>query len=670
PVAVEEAQPLTFSAEGTVLVTGATGTLGGLFARHLVSEYGVRRLLLTSRRGEQAPGMRELVEELSGLGAEVTVAACDAADREALAALLDGVADLSGVVHVAGVLDDGVIASLTPERVDKVLRPKVDAALNLHELTADKNLTAFVLFSSAAGTLGNPGQGNYAAANTFLDALATHRKAHGLPAQSLAWGLWGGGMADTLDEAERDRMNSTGVQAFTPEQGLALFDTASALSAPALVPIALDLKALRSAGEDLPALFRGLVRATRRRAARAQADPSVLRGRLAALEPGAREEALLALVLEHAAQVLGHTSADAVAPERDFLEAGVDSLSAMELRGALNGALGLALPPMAVFDSKTPVGLARELVEALDRCDDASTEAGAAGGRADRDDEDTVTGLFRRTVLEGRTTQAFGLLRAVADLRPTFESYEDLPAPLRAVRLADGPARPRLICLGTPMATGGTHQHARLAAYFRDVRYLAGLPSPGFQRGEHLPASVDALTSALAHAVLEAAAGEPFVLLGYSSGGLLAYGTAGRLEQLGTPAAGVVLVDTYVVTQEAGGGMQAQVFEQMSAALVERDSQYGMFDTAALSAMRAYFDLLPLFSLDAVETPVLFVGAERSFLADGPGDAVPADDSWQARPWNPGHTYRSVPADHFTIVEEAAEQTAQVVEEWISAQNT
>ncbi|MGQ4389791.1 SDR family NAD(P)-dependent oxidoreductase [Streptomyces sp. SAS_270] len=673
PATVNEDAPV-FTAEGTVLLTGASGTLGGLFARHLVTAYGVRSLLLTSRRGEQAPGMAELTAELTALGAEVSVAACDAADRDALAALLQDV-DLSAVVHVAGVLDDGIIASLTPERVDRVLRPKVDAALNLHDLTADKNLSAFVLFSSAAGTFGNPGQGNYAAANAFLDALATHRKAAGLPAQSLAWGLWGGGMAGELGQADLDRMSSTGVHALTPEQGLQLFDTASTLPAPALVPIRLDLKALRSAGENLPALYRGLVRVTRRRSGRVRADSSVLRGQLAALEPAEREKALLTLVMEHTARVLGHASVDAIVAERDFLEAGVDSLSAMELRGALNGVLGIDLPPMAVFDSKTPAGLARELVEVLERFDGSAPASDASGARAAEADEDTVTGLFRQSVLAGRTTQAFSLLRAVADLRPTFDSHRDLAAPLRPVRLADGPARPRLICLGTPMATGGTHQHARLASHFRDIRPVTSLPSPGFERGENLPASVDALTSALSHAVLEAAEGEPFVLFGYSAGGLLAYATAGRLErELGTPAAGVVLVDTYVVTQEKGGGMQAQVFEQMSAALVERDSQYGLFDAAGLSAMRAYFDLLPLIPLDAVDTPVLFLGAERSFLADADADADAdagvaggaVDDSWKARPWHPGHTYRSVPSDHFTIVEEAAGQTARSVQEWLS----
>ncbi|MGW1172038.1 type I polyketide synthase, partial [Streptomyces sp. NPDC002550] len=408
PVAVEEAQPLTFSAEGTVLVTGATGTLGGLFARHLVTEYGVRRLLLTSRRGEQAPGMRELAQELSALGAEVTVAACDAADREALAALLDGV-DLSGVVHVAGVLDDGVIASLTPERVEKVLRPKVDAALNLHELTAGKDLSAFVLFSSAAGTLGNPGQGNYAAANAFLDALAAHRKAQGLPAQSLAWGLWGGGMAGELSQADLDRMNSTGVHALTPEQGLALFDTASALPAPALVPIRLDLKALRSAGEDLPALFRGLVRVTTRRTAVGGGgqDTAVLRQQLAGLSPDEQEALLLDTVRTHAATILGHAGADVIDPDRAFSELGFDSLSAVEFRNVLGGVSGLRLPPTLVFDYPNARALADHMRAEL-------VPDSGGGGNADGSGEAEIRAVLQ-TIPLSRLRDA-GLLDALLEL--------------------------------------------------------------------------------------------------------------------------------------------------------------------------------------------------------------------------------------------------------------
>ncbi|MEU5599995.1 type I polyketide synthase, partial [Streptomyces sp. NPDC020298] len=412
----DDARPASgFSAEGTVLLTGATGTLGGLFARHLVTEHGVRRLLLTSRRGEQAPGMAELTAELTALGAEVTVAACDAADREALAALIADV-DLSGVVHVAGVLDDGVIASLTPERVDKVLRPKVDAALNLHELTADKNLSAFVLFSSAAGTLGNPGQGNYAAANTFLDALAAHRQAQGLPAQSLAWGLWGGGMAGELSQADLDRMSDTGVHALTPEQGLALFDTAGALPAPALVPIRLDVRALGAGAGELPELFRALVRRPARRVVSGTAGAgagSALAQRLAGLSPEAQEAEILGLVRSTAAAILGHAGPEAIDPEQAFSELGFDSLSAVEFRNGLGEAVGLRLPATLVFDYPSPAVLARHLAQEVTGTGDdpvgAATTVAVTGG----DDPIVIVGMSCR--YPGGVETPEDLWRLVAD---------------------------------------------------------------------------------------------------------------------------------------------------------------------------------------------------------------------------------------------------------------
>ncbi|MEU9032642.1 SDR family NAD(P)-dependent oxidoreductase, partial [Streptomyces sp. NPDC048383] len=371
-----------YDAEGTVLVTGATGTLGRLVARHLVAARGVRHLLLLSRRGDTAPGAAELTRELTERGAAVTWAACDAADREALAATLAAVPaahPLRAVVHTAGVLDDGVIDSLTPERLDTVLRPKVDAALHLHELTRDHDLSAFVLFSSAAGVFGAPGQGNYAAANSFLDALAQHRRAHGLPALSLAWGLWEDtdGMGGALDRADLERMKRGGVQGLTASDGLALLDLADALTAEAvdavdaatgvehalLVPMRLTPPA---AGTAVAPLLRGLVRTPVRRTAaagpaRTGGEPTGLERSLLGLDAAGRERLLLDLVRGHVADVLGHGSPDAIEPEHAFNDLGFDSLTAVELRNRLGAAVGRRLPATLVFDHPTPLTLARHL---------------------------------------------------------------------------------------------------------------------------------------------------------------------------------------------------------------------------------------------------------------------------------------------------------------------
>ncbi|MEU5952062.1 type I polyketide synthase [Streptomyces sp. NPDC047525] len=346
---------------GAVLLTGATGTLGGLVARHLVAERGVRNLLLVSRRGAAAEGAEALRDELTAQGAEVTYAACDVADREALKELLAG-HEISAVVHTAGVLDDGTIGSLTDERIDAVFRPKVDAAWHLHELTRDLDLSAFVLFSSAAGVFGGAGQGNYAAANAFLDALAQHRHAAGLAATSLAWGLWasGGGMAGSLDEADVRRITSGGAIPIGATEGLALFDAAGSTGRALLAPVPLDLAVLQRQARThpVPHLLRGLVRGTARRTVDPAAARTALAQSLAGMTEAEREKALLDLVRTHAAAVLGHSSAHAVAPDRAFRELGFDSLSSVELRNHLNAATELRLPATLVFDYPSPAALA------------------------------------------------------------------------------------------------------------------------------------------------------------------------------------------------------------------------------------------------------------------------------------------------------------------------
>ncbi|MFF5532036.1 type I polyketide synthase [Streptomyces cinerochromogenes] len=365
--------------DGTVLITGGTGDLGALVARHLVTAHGVRHLLLTSRRGPAAEGAAELAAELRAQGADVTVAACDAADRDALAALLAAVpADrpLTAVVHAAGVLDDGVLGSLTPQRLAGVMAPKAVAARHLHELTRELPLAAFLLFSSASGVLGSAGQGAYAAANSFLDGLAVHRAAAGLPATSLAWGLWHqerGGMAGGLTDAERNRITRAGFGAIAPDAGLALLDAALRRPEPVLVAARFDLPLLqpRSQNPDFPPVLRGLVRPARTPATAPGATaPAAVGGpsltdRLLPLDDAGRESLLLDLVLTQAAAVLGHSSPHAVPADRSFTESGLDSLAAVEIRGRLDAATGVRLPATVVFDHPTPAALAAHLKETL-----------------------------------------------------------------------------------------------------------------------------------------------------------------------------------------------------------------------------------------------------------------------------------------------------------------
>ncbi|MFJ7898897.1 SDR family NAD(P)-dependent oxidoreductase, partial [Streptomyces anthocyanicus] len=373
---------------GTVLITGATGALGTVLARHLVTQHGTRHLLLLSRRGTNAPGAQELQQELTALGATVTITACDAADRHALTSVLDDIPaehPLTAVVHTAGVLDDGLLSSLTEERLADVLRPKVDAAWNLHELTKDHDLEAFVLYSSVAGLIGNAGQANYAAGNTFLDALAQHRRALGLPAVSLAWGLWAQAstISGQLDQTDLKRMERTGLLPLSSADAMDLFDAAPATGEAVLAATRLDLGTLRKQSDGPHVLFRGLLPAAPRRAAAAQADGgSSLEQRLAPLSAAERERALTDLVRVQVAAVLGHSDPGAIESGRAFQELGFDSLTAVELRNQLSTASGLRLPTTLVFDHPSPAALAAHLSAELFGEQESSGPAVVAAGSA------------------------------------------------------------------------------------------------------------------------------------------------------------------------------------------------------------------------------------------------------------------------------------------------
>jgi acyl transferase domain-containing protein/NADPH:quinone reductase-like Zn-dependent oxidoreductase/acyl carrier protein len=351
--------------DGTVLITGGTGGLGGLTARHLVTAHGVRKLLLVSRRGAAADGAAGLVAELAGLGAEAVVAACDVTDRDALAALL-AEHPVAGVVHTAGVLDDGVFGALTQDRLDAVLAPKVDATWHLHELAGDVAL--FVVFSSLSGLLGSPGQANYAAGNVFADAVATHRRQLGLPAVSLAWGAWTPevGLTGTLSEVDLRRMNGTGMPPLSVAQGLSLFDRAVGSAEPVLGLTRLDLPTLR-AQADLPVVLRTLAppAVTRRAAGDDRTDPDGFAGRWATVTGPDRPGFLRDLVRGHVAAVLGHADPDLIDTAQAFRQLGFDSLTAVELRNRIAAITGLRLPVTLVFDYPSITALAGRIGELL-----------------------------------------------------------------------------------------------------------------------------------------------------------------------------------------------------------------------------------------------------------------------------------------------------------------
>ncbi|MEX5707244.1 type I polyketide synthase [Parafrankia sp. FMc6] len=436
----------TFRPEGTVLITGGLGRLGVLVARHLVTDHGVRHLLLVGRRGSATPGA-EQVAGLTELGAHVTVAAADVTDRAALAGVLAAIPaehPLTGVVHAAGALDDGALASLTPGRLGPVLRPKVDAAWHLHELTRGLDLAAFVLFSSASATFGNAGQANYAAANAFLDALAAHRQARGLPAQSLAWGLWADSSELTahLGQADLARFARAAVRPLATTEGLALFDEARRLTHPLLVAVPLDLAARDG---RIPALLRGLIPPRRRAAAaggqggtaatgRPATAATGLAARLRALPVDERLGVVTQLVGTEAATVLGRTGPGGVDPNRAFKDLGFDSLTSVDLRNRVAEATGLRLPATVVFDFPSPAALAAHLLAEIIGTDgDGATgrtspaghtaRSGYASGAGTTDDPIVIIGMACR--FPGGVTTPEQLWELVADGRDAVGAWPD-----------------------------------------------------------------------------------------------------------------------------------------------------------------------------------------------------------------------------------------------------
>ncbi|MGW0837255.1 SDR family NAD(P)-dependent oxidoreductase [Streptomyces prunicolor] len=647
---------------GTVLITGGTGSLGAMLARHLVDRHGVRRLVLLSRRGEQAPGALELRDDLQRAGAQVNLVACDIAERDQLAAVVETFGtDLTSVVHAAGVLDDGVLTSMTPERLAVVMRPKVDAAWQLHELTKDLPLARFVLFSSAAGLLGNPGQANYAAANSFLDALARHRAELGLPALSLIWGAW----ADEEGMAARSgRVHGRPVRPVSPEQAFALFDAALGSGEPVLAPLPLDRSPKANpAGTVVPPPLRGLLRANRQSASStipADGAAGSWRDRLAALPVSERLPALRALIRTEVAGVLGHTDADAV--DRDFSELGLDSLMRVMLCNRLSLLTGTPLAVTVAYDWPDTEQLAEHLYgELLDGLSDkvsATTVPSPVrpGGRG-RGAGQSLSTLYRKVCETGDVVSAMHLLVTASIGAPTFGPEEAARHTLPPLRLAAGTRGPALVCVPGFASNLGRPWYAGLAPCFEGERDVFEVRHSGIDDGDAVARDLESLTEAQATAVRHQLGDRRYVLVGHSMGGTAAHALATRLADLGAAPAGLVLIDSYHVTPDREAepwllSLPARI------PLMVGESFDTMVDDLTLLSLGAYTRMFRGWQPERTEVPTLLVRASEP-LADMPPE-------WRSS-WPGVRDTVDTAGTHLSVLEEDAATTAKVVRDWIDA---
>jgi acyl transferase domain-containing protein/acyl carrier protein len=635
---------------GTVLITDGTGELGALLARHL-AEQGVGRLLLVSRAGPRAEGAEELEISLRALGCEPRIVACDVADREALAELLTSVEEwgprLTAVIHTAAVRDDGVISSLDRERLRKVMTPKVDGAVNLHELTESLDLAEFIMFSSVSGILGGPGQGNHAAANAVLDALAVQRRVNGLSGIALAWGEWEKTTAMTGDPSETDRarLARLGMGTLTDEQGLELLDIARTIDLPLLVPMRLDVAALRPLAKIgmLPGILSGLIRMPARRAADGQ---GLLAGKLAGAPEAEWEAIILELVLNYAAAVLAQDDPHSIDPERTFGEIGFDSLTAVEFRNHLSQATGLRLPATLIFDHPTPIAVTKLLREQLAH---VQPREGSPG--------DGVPGTFTELLWHAQDRDMMAdflpVLMGASRLRPSFSTLEELPGLPSITTIASGVELPQLICVPSFIVGLGPHQYLRFAKAFEGRRTVSGMSLPGSERGELLPASWRIAVSAIAESVLQTTEGKPFVLVGYSIGGAIAYGVAEELERNQRPASGLALVDPYGLPD---GDQQGLVMTAATGRLQGDDAGVFLSDDH-LFMLGAYIRLLTEWQPESLQAPVLLVRPSEPLIGGAESASSP--------PWQGVDNLVEMKGSHFTIIEADAEITAGIVETWL-----
>jgi acyl transferase domain-containing protein/pimeloyl-ACP methyl ester carboxylesterase/aryl carrier-like protein len=648
---------------GTVLVTVGAGDAAAHTARWL-ARTGAEHIVLAGSVDAHADDGSELRTELESLGARVTLAACDLSDRRQVEELVRAVSvepPLSAVFHAA-VAPGGRewIRSLSREQLQAILSERVQGALNLHELTQEMDLQAFVLFSSFIGVVGTASSGAYAAGSAFLDGLAAYRRARGLTATSVAWGPWlEDGSASELDE----RYARVGLTRMEPAPALDALRQALAHDESHIAVVDVDwglvapgFAASREATliGELPAV-RCAMSLTSTTVAAAEETP--LAARLAAASPEERGQILLEHVCTEVADVLGHGSGEMVDPQTPLIELGFDSIAAIELRRRLQTATGLELPATLVLDHPNAAALARHLLAQVSVGDATVAEANEDGQRAGTHGQEprALVKLLVQASARGQLVELMSSLVTRAELQPTFDRHcgaAEAPVP---ARVSEGAAIPSLICLPSALALSGPHQYVRFARAFSGEREVNALPLPGFLEGERLPQDIDAVLAAHAEAVRRLAGDNPFVLAGYSSGGVLAYALAQHLQELELPAAGVVLIDSYPLED----GLSADVLGAVVGEMLVREGTYVSLNDTRLTAMAAYLQMLSEWRAVEIAAPTLLLRAAEEM----PAASLDRDGRTS---WRLFDVAVEIPGDHFTLMEDHADSTAGAVEDWLA----
>ncbi len=692
---------LALDGNGTVLITGGTGGLGAALASHLVRQHGARHLLLTSRRGADTPDALRLLEQLEQAGACVRIVACDVSVQQQVAALLASISPehpLTMIVHAAGVIADGVLASLDPQAFATVFGPKVTGAENLHELTRDLPGCRFVTFSSIAGVLGSPGQANYAAANAYLDALCAHRQAVGLPAISLAWGPWsGGGMVTRLSSAQQARSKSSGFPPFSLDEGLHLFDVVFSRSEALLVPTKLDVKALSARADALPRMLRGLVRAAPvERGTSKPESGSSLSEELARRSPDERTQFLLDTIRGEVAAVLG-LSTTQLGPGQPLQDLGLDSLMAVELRNRLQAITGLRLPSTLIFEHPTVTALTGMLLNELGRGLGGGQPASSPVNVSDASEPDSSVRMLRTWLSTDQpkapARSSAGQTGLIRLLRDAIESgaIDAASATLEALtklRLADPLAKqpepkPTLLtraaaddsllfyCIPSPAAPSSPLQFARFAASLAQRATIWANAIPGYEVGERLPDSREFLVRYHAEGLRMALGGRRPILVGYSAGGWLVADLAKHFEDVGEPVEGVVFIDTLSPMAELTGiqvhlpfiSSVAEVFLSGQSIYSEEDLVYQITAMPSIFGMFMSDWIMP--TLDT--TPALFIRSTTGMPAFLDGKSLYSSPELNFAPKIADFSVVSTDTDHFQLIGDSVNEVIGHILAWTGA---